>query len=52
MTGDTNISARLFSAGIVPVVKLSNQAQAIPLADTLAQGGCRLRKLLYAPPVQ
>ena len=38
--GDTSsLTARLADAGVVPVIRLSSQAQAVPLAETLSQGG-------------
>jgi 2-keto-3-deoxy-6-phosphogluconate aldolase len=40
----TEIIARISEIGIVPVIVLDDPGLARPLADALAEGGCRARR--------
>lgn len=39
MVNPASLPTRLADAGVIPVIRLTHQAQAVPLVDTLSQGG-------------
>ena len=50
MANTSSLSARLADAGVVPVIRLTHAAQAIPLVDTLNQGGLPVAEITLRTP--